>query len=154
MKSVLIDPLADVIIRHPRERKSKCSLEPLRGRADLIFLTASPQLRFDATGYILLDPSAPCLCAEDQHLPLLILDSTWKLLPKLTSCIAGEPVRRALPDSIHTAYPRASKDGSDPNNGLASVEALFAARHIQRRSVHGILQHYHWREAFLKALPS
>jgi pre-rRNA-processing protein TSR3 len=154
MKSEPIDPMVDVIIRHPRERKSKCSLEPLRGRGDLLFLTASPQLCFDATGYILLDPSAPCLSTADQQLPLLLLDSTWKLLPALLKCVSGEPLRRALPPSIRTAYPRVSKHGTDPANGLASVEALFAARYIQRRCVQGMLLHYYWREAFLKAFNS
>lgn len=141
--------MRDVIIRHPKERKSKCSLEPLRNRSDLLFLVASPELRFDATGYILLDVDAPPLTAEDGIFPLLLLDSTWRLLPQLQSCVQGNPMARSLPAGIKTAYPRRSKVSADPEAGLASVEALYAARLLQGRSTLDLLDHYHWKSAFL-----
>ena len=141
--------LVDVIIRHPRERKSKCSLEPLRGRPDLRFCTAHRGFRFDATGYILLALGAPVLSAEDAAFPLLLLDSTWRLLPALESALEGQPLRRSLPASLVTAYPRVSKISPDPARGLASVEALYAARRLQQRPVNGLLDHYHWRAPFL-----
>ena len=143
----------DVIIRHPREKKSKCSLEPLRGRHDLRFLTATPDFSFDATGFLLLSIDAPVISSEDADLPILLLDSTWRLLPRLEACLSGEPVRRSLPASLQTAYPRISKTGVDPPRGLASVEALFAARLLQGRSTGGLLDHYHWRVAFLRQFP-
>ena len=43
-----MQPLVDIVIRHPRERKSKCSLEPLRHRDDIRFLVFRPDLSFDA----------------------------------------------------------------------------------------------------------
>lgn len=141
--------LQDVIIRHPKERKSKCSLQPLRDRADLHFLVASPALTFDATGFILLDVDAPPLGHADASLPLLILDSTWRLLPRLRACLTGNPMPRSLPGHLRTAYPRHSKITADPAAGLASVEALFAARILQGRPTDGLLDHYHWRESFL-----
>ncbi|MEY3000756.1 MAG: hypothetical protein RL648_970 [Verrucomicrobiota bacterium] len=141
--------LRDVIIRHPKERKSKCSLEPLRHRADLLFLVAAPTLAFDATGFILLDVDAPSLGPEDATLPLLILDSTWRLLPQLQRCVHGHPLRRSLPVCLRTAYPRHSKISPDPASGLASVEALYAARAIQGRDQEGLLDQYRWKEDFL-----
>jgi pre-rRNA-processing protein TSR3 len=143
------DSLQDVVIRHPRERKSKCSLEPLRGRPDIRFETAHPGFRFDATGFILLRLDAPVLSEADAHLPLLILDSTWRLLPRVEACLTGSPVPRSLPPSLLTAYPRISKISSDPARGLASVEALYAARLLQGRPVQGLLDQYHWRAGFL-----
>ena len=140
--------MKDVIIRHPKERKSKCSLEPLRGRPDLVFYSARPNFRFDATGYILLDLDAPILSEADGEMPLLLLDSTWRLLPKLFAHIEGVPLRRSLPPHLQTAYPRVSKVAADPARGLASVEALYAARLLQGKSVDGLLDAYHWREAF------
>jgi len=142
-------PLQDVVIRHPRERKSKCSLEPLRHRPDIRFLTAQPGFSFDATGYILLAIDAPVLSATDASLPLLLLDSTWRLLPALLATVQGHPVPRSLPASLRTAYPRTSKITADPVRGLASVEALYAARLLQGRPVQGLLDHYYWRDAFL-----
>ena len=49
-----------------------------------------------------------------------------------------------------TAYPRRSKQGTDPDNGLASVEALFLAYHLLDRPTAGLLDHYRWAEEFLR----
>jgi pre-rRNA-processing protein TSR3 len=49
-----------------------------------------------------------------------------------------------------TAYPRVSRRGTDPDNGLASVEALYVAYHILGRSTAGLLDHYHWAQEFLE----
>ena len=49
-----------------------------------------------------------------------------------------------------TAYPRVSKQGTDPDNGLASVEALFIAYLILGRPTVGLLDHYRWAEEFLR----
>lgn len=144
-----METLQDVIIRHPRERKSKCTLEPLRDRPDLCFLTARPGFTFDATGLILLSVDAPVLSAADTFSPLLLLDSTWRLLPALMAAVRGQPVLRSLPPTLRTAYPRVSKTYTDPARGLASVEALYAARRLQARPVDGLLDDYHWRDAFL-----
>jgi len=143
------DCLRDVVIRHPKERKSKCSLEPLRKRSDILFETARPGFMFDATGYILLRVDAPVLSSTDGNLPLLLLDSTWRLLPRVEACVTGSPVLRSLPRSIVTAYPRVSKTSTDPACGLASVEALYAARRLQGRPVDGLLDQYFWKGAFL-----
>ena len=113
------------IIRHPKERRSKCSLTPLEGRGDLEFFRARSGWRFEASGYTVLGLNAPVLSEADAERPLLLLDSTWRLLPQLESCLVGEGVRRSLP-SVPTAYPRVSKVTEDPLGGLASVEALFS----------------------------
>lgn len=140
----------DVVIRHPKERKSKCSLQPLRDRPDLRFLNAVSGFRFDATGFILLSVDAPVLSPDDAPWPLLILDSTWRLLPQLEALLDGEPRRRALPSGFRTAYPRNSKISPDPIGGLASVEALFLARYIQGRPDISLLEDYYWRDSFLR----
>lgn len=144
------EPTMDVVLRHPKERKSKCTLEPLRGRSDLRFLQARPGLQFDADSYILLSPEGVPLGEADVGRPLLLLDSTWKLLPALERCVAGSPRLRCLPAGLRTAYPRRSRDGSDPESGLASVEALYAARRLLGRRDDSLLESYHWREAFLR----
>ena len=61
--------------------------------------------------------------------------------------------RDVPPRSLHgyrTAYPRRSKRNTDPDEGLASVEALFLAYHILGRPTHGLLDHYRWAEEFLR----
>ncbi|HQU09847.1 MAG TPA: hypothetical protein PLV25_07800 [Opitutales bacterium] len=138
-----------VIIRHPRERLSKCSLQPLNTHPDLTFIKATPHLRFDATGYILLGLDAPVLSDADRGHPLLLLDSTWRLLPDLESKLVGIPIRRTLPEGLQTAYPRVSKIAADPLGGLASVEALYLAWKLLGVLDPTVLAHYYWRERFL-----
>lgn len=142
--------LTTVIIRHPRERLAKCSLQPLVGRLDMRFFTATHDFSFDATGYILLEVDAPVLSSADEGHPLLLLDSTWRLLPTLMGRVYGNPIRRSLPAGVPTAYPRVSKVMQDPLGGLASVEALYWALKMLGREDVSLLEDYHWRDAFLQ----
>ena len=139
----------NTIIRHWKERASKCSLTPLVGRKDLVFYRARADWEFDAAGYTVLALDAPQLSKADAGRPFLLLDSTWRLLPDLESRLIGEPVRRTLP-RVQTAYPRVSKLTADPLGGLASVEALYlACLLIGKRDV-SLLNDYYWRDEFLK----
>lgn len=140
--------IAVTLIRHPKERLSKCTLQPLVGRSNLTFLKASKGLIFDATGYTLLAVEAPPLSSADAGRPLLILDSTWALLKDLQGCLSGEPIKRSLV-GVKTAYPRKSKVKADPLGGLASVEALYAALRLLGEDDPTLLDHYHWKAAFL-----
>jgi len=53
---------------------------------------------------------------------------------------------RSLPASAKTAYPRRQEDA----RGLASCEALYLAYEILGRDPSGLLDHYQWKEKFLK----
>ena len=138
------------VIRHPKERLSKCSLNPIKERENIQFHKASEGFFFDATGYILLHLDAPVLSAADAGNPLLILDSTWRLLPALEGCITGEPIRRSLPAGTQTAYPRVSKIAEDPMGGLASIEAVYLACKLLGEDDPTLLEGYRWKEAFLE----
>jgi pre-rRNA-processing protein TSR3 len=144
----MIQMIPATIIRHPKERRSKCSLTPLEGRRELSFCKAKPGWLFDATGFTVLALDAPVLSKADAGRPLLLLDSTWRLLPQLMSCLEGTCVYRTLP-AIGTAYPRISKIAKDPLGGLASVEALYLAKLLMGERDESLLSAYHWREAFL-----
>ena len=141
----------DVIIRHPKEKRSKCSLTPLEGREDLRFCKAREGWEFDASGYIVLGLDAPVLSEEDAARPLLLLDSTWRLLPQLERCLKREGVRRTLPP-VATAYPRVSKIADDPLGGLASVEALYLARLLIGCRQDELLDAYYWKDRFMDNL--
>ena len=143
-----------VIIRHPKERRSKCSLTPLEGMPGLQFLVWSKTLSFQAEGHTLLCVDAPPLSPADSDRPLLLLDATWRRLKQMQGCIRGEPIRRSIPANVATAYPRVSRYGDDPAGGLASVEALFVARAMLGHWEPELLADYHWRELFLSRLPA
>ena len=137
------------VIRHPKERIAKCSLRFLHDRPEFTFYRASPDFRFDATGFLLLAVDAPPLSEADVGHPLLLLDSTWRYLPKVAACVDGEPIRRSLPAGIRTAYPRVSRIFEDPAAGLASVEALYAAKRILGEDDPSLLDGYRWSGEFL-----
>ena len=81
---------------------------------------------------------------------------TWRVAAGRQLRWAGRMMRDFLdvpPRSLHgyrTAYPRVSKQGTDPDNGLASVEALYLAHHILGRPLEGLLDHYRWATEFPK----
>jgi pre-rRNA-processing protein TSR3 len=139
------------VIRHPKERRSKCSLTPLEGWADFTFYRARLGWTFDMTGFTVLALGAPEMSEADAGRPLLLLDSTWRLLPQLEACLVGEGVRRTLP-AVPTAYPRISKIAEDPMAGLASVEALYLAKLLVGERDDHLLDDYHWKTDFLNTL--
>ena len=137
-----------VVIRHPRERVSKCSLRHLHDRPEIDLHKAVKGFRFDASNHLELAVDAPPLTVEDRSHPILILDSTWRLLPELEACLEGTTRRRSLP-LVATAYPRVSRVFDDPPGGLASVEALYLALKILGTDDPSLLDGYHWKETFL-----
>ena len=139
------------VIRHPKERRSKCSLTPLEGREDITFYKAREGWSFDVSGFTVLGLGAPELSVEDCGRPLLLLDSTWRLLPQLEACLQGQGVRRTLPP-VPTAYPRVSKIAEDPHGGLASIEALYLAKRLLGERDDSLLAQYYWRAQFLQNL--
>jgi len=142
-----------VVVRHRKENLVQCSLTPLAGRPGFTFITwPNRNFRLDATGMTLLAVDAPPLSREDRGRPLLVLDSTWKLLQDLFVSVVGEPVRRSIPTGYVTAYPRRSKVYPDPSAGLASIEAIALARHIFGEDEPGLLDSYRWRDAFMAQL--
>jgi pre-rRNA-processing protein TSR3 len=136
-----------VIVRHTRENPRKCSVLPLRGRADIVFVNYPPKERPALAGYLRLAAEGPALTVADAGRGILLLDGSWRWAAAMTRDFAD-----VEPRSLHgyrTAYPRVSKLGTDPDNGLASVEALFGAYLILGRPTAGLLDSYRWAAEFL-----
>ncbi len=136
-----------VIVVHPRENRAKCSVEPLRKQAGFDFWTFPDRGRTDLSDYVRLDLGGPLLTSADLPRGLLLLDGTWRLAAKMVPSFLKHPVRSLLP--WQTAYPRVSKNFPDPGDGLATVEALFAAHAQMGRTVEGLLESYRWKDEFL-----
>jgi pre-rRNA-processing protein TSR3 len=137
-----------IIVRHPRENPRKCSIMPLKGRADvrIVSYRATDLSRLD--DYVRLAADGPELSLADRECGILLLDGSWRAAGKMTAQYEAVP-----PRSLHgwkTAYPRVSKLGTDPDNGLASIEALYVAYYILSRPCAGLLDHYHWASRFLE----
>ncbi|MCH2203164.1 MAG: hypothetical protein MK102_14425 [Fuerstiella sp.] len=137
-----------VMVVHPRERPSKCTVEPLRGREDFLFVRFPTKVPIPLDRYIRLGMGGPELSESDSDRGLLVLDGTWKLASRMEPFYSDLPVR-SLP-AVITAYPRVSQLYQDPEDGLATIEAVYVAHRLMRRPVSGLLDHYHWKDQFLE----
>ena len=145
---LIVHSLPTVLVIHPKERRSKCSVEPLRGREDFQFVKFPQLVETDLTNYVRLGMGGQILSEADVDQGLLVLDGTWRLAAKMEPDYQHLPIR-SLP-AIRTAYPRVSKISEDPTGGLATIEAVYAALKIMGRSVDGLLDEYYWKDDFLK----
>jgi pre-rRNA-processing protein TSR3 len=138
-----------IIVRHPRENPKKCSILPLEGRADVRILTYPLNEPLDFGGYVRLAAEGPALSEADREAGILLLDGSWRSAARMNSHFTAVPPRSL--SGFKSAYPRVSKLGTDPANGLASIEALFVAYHILGRPTAALLDHYRWAGEFLAA---
>lgn len=137
-----------VIVVHPKERRKKCTVEPLRGRDGFVFHKFPSRGPESLDGYVQLGFGGPLLSSRDADCGLLVLDGTWRFADVMQRDYEEIPVR-SLPD-WKTAYPRVSKTFDNPPAGLATIEAIYVAYSILGRSTTGLLDHYHWADEFLR----
>lgn len=144
--------MAVLILRDPRESWKKCSLRTLRGVDGVEFVTYRPGKRVAVGERILLHAEGEELTEADQGLDLMLVDCSWRRVPTLLGTVDGTLHRRRLP-RLSTAYPRVSRFETDPDTGLASLEALYAASFLLGEPRPEWLAGYRWAEEFLDANP-
>jgi pre-rRNA-processing protein TSR3 len=137
-----------IIVVHRRERRSKCSVEPLRQNPGFEFLTYPQDEKPVPKNYVRLGIGGPMLSEADADSGLLVLDATWRLVQKMEKRYSEVPVR-SIP-VYQTAYPRVSKVHEDPSAGLATIEAVYAAYCHLGFSTAGLLDEYQWADQFLE----
>lgn len=143
--------LPTLILRHRKENLKKCSLRGLEMRGDLNFYTyPNDKINFNSN-YILLTLEGEELSLKDQDKGLLLIDGTWSYAKKMGESVEalGPWIKRTLPKSVRTAYPRVQTQCDDPERGLATLEALFVAYTLLNRPTIGLLDNYYWKEPFL-----
>ena len=137
-----------LIVVRPAADPRQCTPRPLRGSPALALLPPPRRRKPDLSRHLLLAPDAPPLTPADAGRPLLLLDASWRHAAAMRKAVA--PVEaRSIPPGWLTAYPRRSKIHADPETGLATVEALFAALCTLGIRDDDLLRCYPWREAFL-----
>ncbi len=146
-------PLDVLILRDPRESAKKCSLTPLHGLAGVTFVTYRADRRVAAGARILLHPEGELLSPADRGRGLFLVDCAWRKVDQLLATVDGDPPRRRLPP-LASAYPRKSKVFEDPAQGLASVEALYAALALLGEPAPELFAEYRWADEFLRRNPS
>jgi len=136
-----------IIVVHPKEKRSKCTVEPLRSREGFRFWKFPARGGERLAGYVRIGLGGPLLTPELRPNGLLFLDATWRLADRMSADFAELPVYSLL--AWETAYPRTSKLFADPSGGLATIEAIYAAYVQTGRNPAGLLDHYLWRDEFL-----
>jgi rRNA small subunit aminocarboxypropyltransferase len=121
---------------------------PLKGRLDILFLNYPLKQKPPLADYVRLAIDGPPLASADADKGILLLDGSWRWSSPMNRDFVEVPARSL--SGVLTAYPRRSKLGLDPEEGLASIEALFAAYVILGRPTAGLLDHYRWAEQFLE----
>lgn len=141
-----------LVWRHRRENLKKCSLRGLESRPDFQFFTYPSMALPDTTNYILLTLDGTPLTPEDRTHGLILIDGTWRYASKMLQALDHRPniLRRSIPGSFRTAYPRCQTSCADPERGLASLEAIFVAYHVLGHDTTGLLDNYHWKQKFLE----
>ena len=137
-----------IIVVHPKERRSKCTVEPLRGLDGFRFWKFPSRGPESLAGYVRVGLGGPLLTRKQRETGLLFLDGTWRLADRMAPDFADLPVYSLGP--WQTAYPRTSKLFEDPAAGLATIEAVFAAYAQIGRGTNGLLDEYRWHDEFLQ----
>jgi pre-rRNA-processing protein TSR3 len=136
-----------IIVVHPKEKRSKCTVEPLRGREGFRFWKFPVRGDDPLAGYVRVGLGGPQLTPEHRANGLLFLDATWRLADRMSAEFADLPVFSL--EAWESAYPRVSKLFVDPSGGLATIEAIYAAYVQTGRNPAGLLDHYRWGDEFL-----
>jgi pre-rRNA-processing protein TSR3 len=141
-----------IILRHRKENLKKCTLRGLEERPDFLFFTYPQDCLPDLSNYFLLSIDASPLSETDKNLGLFLIDGTWSYTERMQRQLPRPHLfqKRSLPTYLRTAYPRRQEDCPHPSRGLASIEAIYAAHVLLGRSAEGLLNHYYWKEEFLK----
>jgi pre-rRNA-processing protein TSR3 len=144
--------LPTIILRHKRENLKKCSLRGLETRSDIHFLTYPCHTLPDTEHYLLLGMEGQELSYKDAHMGIFLIDATWRYAQNMIGHkgLKYPRIIRRLPSCFVTAYPRRQDDCPDPAKGLASIEALYLSYLILGKDTTALLDHYYWKEDFLK----
>jgi pre-rRNA-processing protein TSR3 len=144
--------LPTVVIRHRKENLKKCSLRGLESRPDFQFFRYPMVKMPDLTGYVMLAMEGEELTEADGAYGLLLIDATWRYAAQMIGAVDKEIIlpKRTLPRHFRTAYPRVQTECPNPEEGLASVEALYLAYMLTGRPTEGLLDGYYWKEQFLR----
>lgn len=139
------------ILRHRKENLKKCSLRGLESRPDFRFFTYPNTQLPDLSGSVMLAIDGEPLSLEDSHRGLFLLDATWRYAERMREFVDKQMVieTRSIPSGYRTAYPRYQNDCPNPEEGLASIEALYIAYTVLGLDVTGLLDNYYWKEEFL-----
>ena len=136
------------IIVHPAENPKKCTIQHLRDYPGVVFQRFSREKTYQLPNAFILGVDGKPLSRGDAAMDMVVLDGTWRYARQMIDSFSALPVRSIT--GWVTAYPRVSKLYDDPDHGLATIEAIYAAFVILGKDPGGLLDHYYWKDDFLR----
>lgn len=119
------------------ETPNKCTIAPLAYRPDFKLFPVKGATQWGPlTSPVLLHHEGECITKLRETLPpvsgIASVDCVWRrlnfLLDRIVVRSNTPPITRArIPEGFVTAYPRVSEFDTDPDGGLATIEAIFTA---------------------------
>lgn len=148
------------------ETPNKCTIAPLAYRQDFRLIrvvdavatamaSAEKWLLGPLQSQLLLHHQGRCITELRASLPpiesIAAVDCVWRRLdPLLARIQGGLPTLARIPDGFVTAYPRKSELDTDPDGGLATIEAIFVAAALLGNWDATLLEEYHFGRSFVE----
>jgi pre-rRNA-processing protein TSR3 len=139
------------------ERPSKCTVAGLTHRQDFAFkVVGQDQLTTPLRSDVLLHTEGPSIDQTELFQSKLcqsiaVIDCNWKRVDEIMALVPEPiPPKVCIPEGFITAYPRRNKEGSDPSQGLATIEAIFIAAALMGTTDYSLLKEYYFGADFLR----
>lgn len=138
------------------ETANKCTILPLASRPDFHLIRIKKIKKLPTLNSpILLHHEGECLTEIRKSLgqvqAIASIDCVWRRLEGILARVERPLPRFArIPDGFQTAYPRKSSDNSDPDGGLATIEALFIAGALLGNWDATLLSKYYFGRKFVE----
>lgn len=138
------------------ETPNKCTIAPLAPRPDFRLIRVEGRKPLGAlSSPILLHHEGECITrlrSEPKQVSgIASVDCIWRRLDFLLARIdAPLPRLVRIPDGFETAYPRRSENDTDPEGGLATIEAIFVASAFLGNWDPTLLSKYYFGRRFIE----
>lgn len=138
------------------ESVTKCTILPLEYRTDFEIRRFTRNRPIASlSGDFLLHPEGRLLSSprdvSTQVKKISLIDCNWRRLGGILDHLERPwPELVRIPEEFVTAYPRRNKQGLDPENGLATIEALFIAAAFSGVWDETLLKEYYFGSRFLE----
>ena len=138
-----------VIIKDYHENEKKCSVLPMRSRSDFEFINRDNFDVSDFSGLTLLHPEGEPVKKLSKDEMLLLVDSNWRKARKMYSRLEQKypNMKKVSISGFVSGYPW--KKGR-PENGLCSIEVLFAAFLLAGICDKTLFESYRYKDKFLE----
>lgn len=137
------------IIKDYKENSKKCSVLPLQNKENFTFVSRDFVDDHDFTGLTLLHPEGEPVKTLSKDEKLLIVDSNWRKARKMYNRLEQKypNMKKISIRGFVSGYPW--KKGR-PENGLCSIEALFAAFMLAGIYDESLFENYRYKDKFLE----